>query len=122
MNGNIAAAYFEPAAIKASEAILVVPAPRVCRTDPAKSSSMRAISLENLNRWSGWNIITFTGHGTYLFNVIPGSVLVKNLYGALMTALSNNSCSLPELLGTVQTRNAQISTPSAASAIHASMI
>jgi hypothetical protein len=48
MNGNIAAAYFEPTAIRANEAILVVPAPRVCMTDPAKSSSMRLMSLENL--------------------------------------------------------------------------
>jgi hypothetical protein len=79
MNGNIAAAYFEPVAIKASEAILVDPAPRVCMTDPAKSSSMRLISLENLRRWSGWkNIVTFTRYETYLFNVTPASVFAKN--------------------------------------------
>jgi hypothetical protein len=50
INGNIAAAYFEPAAIKASEAMLVAPQLRVCITDPAKSSSMSVMSLENLRR------------------------------------------------------------------------
>lgn len=79
INGIIAAAYLEPAAIKASEAMLVAPQPRVCMTDPAKSISMSVISLENLRRWSEWkSIVTFTIGQTYLFNVTPGSVFAKN--------------------------------------------